>query len=394
MTAVIDRVAAPLHDRSMGRLLLAALVAAGVVQSPLLAQVRPSTSRVEAPIARAETALAASRFLDAVAQLRAIVKTTPDNGRAWYLLGQAYWADDRADSLSAKNASDAFEKAVTHSGGLAAPWGRPALEKLAVSAVRSEQLGRARAAFARLLKVETEPGNLARYRTQIDEIDLDLGTYVPPAGTRYGPTGEIVGPVGPLAMRTNRWFEKGRHTQDPVKAEDYYRRATEADPVAWQAPLNQGIALARQRRFAEAMSPLVEADGRWRRANPAAGPHVRANLWRLIGFLELNRLEDAAQAVAVLMAAPDADPWVSLYLLRYLVAVGKAAEAVPSIARFADANPESVEVLYALALGQLALSRTRDARATIRRALACIPDGHPTLGYWREPLTTLLGRTR
>ncbi|HUU34422.1 MAG TPA: tetratricopeptide repeat protein [Vicinamibacterales bacterium] len=378
----------------MGCLLLVWLLVGAA--APALAQ-PPQAPRASAPdlaamIERAQVALASRRYLEAVAQLTAVVAAAPDNGRAWYLLGQAHWADDRADSLSAQNASDAFAAAVTHSNGLRQPWGRPALESLAVSAVRSEQLDRARAAFARLVDIETDPGKLARYRTQIDEIDLDRGTYQPDAGVRYGPTGEIIGPVGPLAMRTNRWFEKGRHTQDPAKAEDYYRRATEADPIAWQAPLNHGIALARQWRFGEAMAPLAEADRRWTAANPGAGPHVRAHLWRLIGFLELHQPEDAAREVAVLSATPERDPWVSLYLLRYLVVAGRAADAVPSMERFADANPENVEVLYALAEGQLALGKKRDAEATVRRALACLPDGHPTLKYWRQPLTTLLGR--
>lgn len=387
----------------MGCLLRAARLACTVASAWLLAggvaasepQGGGRAGPTSAPeIARAEAALESRRFLEAVKHLTAVVEAAPNDGRAWYLLGKAYWADDRADSLSAQKASDAFAAAVTHSNGLRTPWGRDALEQLAVSAVRSEQLDRARAAFTRLLDAETAPDRVARFRTQIDEIDLDRGTYVPDARTRYGPTGEIVGPVGPLAMRTNRWFEKGRHTQDPVKAEDYYRRATEADPVAWQAPLNRGIALARQWRFKEAMAPLAEADRRWTIANLKAGPHVRAHLWRLIGFLELDQPQDAAREVAILSAGTGSDPWVSLYLLRYLVVAGRAAEAVPTLERFADGNPENVEVLYALALGQLALGKKRDAGVTARRALACVPDGHPTLRYWREPLTTLLGRTR
>ena len=303
MTGIIGRGRLVMHDHVMGRVLLAGLLAIAPSAAQPQDAPRAPEPGVAAAIDRAEAALASRRFLDAVARLTAVVTASPANGRAWYLLGQAYWADDRADSLSPKKASDAFAAAVTHSNGLRAAWGRPALEQLAVSAaVRSEQLDRARAAFTRLLEDETDAGKVARYRTQIDEIDLDRGTYKPDARTRYGPTNEIIGPVGPLTMRTNRWFEKGRHTQDPVKAEDYYRRATEADPVAWQAPLNHGIALARQRRFDDAMAPLAEADRRWTVANPAAGPHVRAHLWRLIGLLELERMEDAAREVAVLTA--------------------------------------------------------------------------------------------
>lgn len=248
----------------------------------------------------------------------------------------------------------------------------------------------ARGAFRRLLTIEQRPDLRARYETQIDEIALDEGTYAPVSTTRYGPTREVIGPIGPLQMRTNQWFEKGRHTQDPAKAEIYYRKAIDADPVMWQSHLNYGIALARQRRFEEALVPLAEAGARWRQAYPDRPPHTRAHLWRLTAFLELGRLEEAGREVAVLTTLPDDDPWVRLYVLRYLVAVGRATAAVKPLEALARENPENVEGLYALALAYRGVGRHVEAQAVLRDAIRAIPDGHPTLGPWRAPLDAVL----
>jgi tetratricopeptide (TPR) repeat protein len=191
-------------------------------------------------------------------------------------------------------------------------------------------------------------------------------------------------------MRTNQWFEKGRHTQDPAKAATYYRKAIDADPVMWQSYLNYGIALARQRRFDEALVPLAEAGARWRQAYPDRPPHARAHLWRLTALLELGRLEEAGREVAVLTTLPDDDPWRRLYVQRYLVAVGRAAAAVNPLESLARENPENVEVLYALALAYRGVGRQVEAETVLRDAIRAIPDGHPTLGPWRVPLGATL----
>ncbi|MEW6321261.1 MAG: tetratricopeptide repeat protein [Acidobacteriota bacterium] len=367
-------------------------VSEGSAQEPAAAPAPPP--RIAAVVEEGRRALEGRRYLEAVRLLTEATRLDPRHGEAHLLLGQAYWADDRSHPLSATRAADAFAAAVALDPSLATAWGRTALEQLAVATVRSERLDEARAAYMRLLEVETREERRARYLTQIDEIDLDRGVYEARAGTEYGPTGEIIGPIGPIRMRTNRWFEKGRHTQDPVKAEEYYRRAREADPVMWQASLNHGIAIAQQRRFTEALPILADAAAKWRAAFPDAPPHQRAHLWRLICFLALGRLDEAAGEVDVLTRLPDRDPWVAVYVLRYLVAAGRPEPALERLAGIAAENPESVEVLHALALAQHAVGRRDEAVRTLERALAVIPDGHLTLRYMVQPLSDLLANWR
>lgn len=159
----------------------------------------------------------------------------------------------------------------------------------------------------------------------------------------------------------------------------------------WQAHLNYGIALARPRKFAKSLAPLDEATRRWRAASLAGPEHLRAHIWRLIAFLELNRLSDAAAEVAVLVEL-EHDPWVQLYVLRYLAVAGRAATAVAAIELIERDNPENVDTLYALALAYHALGRRAEAAMTLERALASIPEGHLVFGRWVEPLSHLLSQ--
>lgn len=364
------------------------LIAALTLTAPL--QERAPIVQAEAAISQARADLAARRYRRAADRLTTVVAQAPAHGEAWLLLGRAYWSDDRADSLSADQAVEAFSRAVALDPPMATLWGRDALAQLALSAVRSERLEMARAAYRRLLTFEKQTERRAQYESQLEEIALDEGTYKPTAATKFGPTGEITGPIGPLRMRTNRWFEKGRHTQDPVKAEVYYRNAIVADPAMWQSHLNYGIALARQRKFEAALAPLAEADRTWRQANPGGEPHLRAHLWRLTAFLELQRVNDAGAEVAVLTRLKERDPWVQLYVLRYLVAVGRAADALGRIEAMVRDDPENVEVLYARALALRGAGRLSEAVSALRTAMAAVPDNHVTLKYWLEPMRARL----
>ena len=158
----------------------------------------------------------------------------------------------------------------------------------------------------------------------------------------------------------------------------------------WQSHLNFGIALARQRKFEAALAPLAEADRRWRQANPGGEPHLRAHLWRLTAFLELQRVNDAGAEVAVLTRLKERDPWVQLYVLRYLVAVGRAADALGRIEAMVRDDPENVEVLYARALALRGAGRLSEAVTALRTAMAAVPDNHVTLKYWLEPMRARL----
>lgn len=375
--------------------MISALLSLVIVAAPGGAQraapaPRPAVSAVDS----GRAAIDRNRFLEAARILRDEVTARPTSGEAWYLLGRAYWADDRAMSISADKAVEAFAAATALDRDAKTAWGKAALAELALAALRSERLDRAQAAYRRLLAIETRRDVLDGYRTQLEEIELDKGTYQATPAHLRGPTGEVVWPIGPLKMRTNTWFEKGRHTQDPAKAEGYYLKAIAADPVMWQAHLNYGIALARQRKFAESLAPLAEAAARWRVARPGQAEHLRAHLWRLTAFLEMDRLNEAGQEVAVITKIPERDPWAQLYVLRYLVAVGRADGAVEGIERMAADNPENVEVLYAQALAYRALGRTARATATLERAIRSIPDGHVVFGRWVAPLTRRLQEWR
>jgi tetratricopeptide (TPR) repeat protein len=351
-------------------------------------QAQPRRSAAADDVDAGRQAISARRYLEAVRHLTRATAADPTAGEAFYLLGVAYWADDRSISISADKAVAAFQRAVAADADATTSWGRSALTQLAVSAVRSERLAEARRAYQKLLTIENAPDVRARYETQLEEIALDEGVYQPRSQTLRGPTGEMIGPIGPLAMRTNQWFEKGRHTQDPVKAEEYYRRAAEVDPPMWQAHLNYGIALARQRKFAQSLAPLAEAARRWTTARPDQPAHLLAHLWRLKAFLELDRLDDAAGEVAVLVTL-DHDPWVQLFVLRYLSATGRADWASPRIEAILRDNPEDVHTLYALALSYRALGRRAEAVQVLDRTLACIPEEHPEFSRWVAPLSSL-----
>lgn len=368
-------------------------VAAIAIGSSLVVSLLPVVAQTPAPViplVEARSLITQRRFVAAARALERHVAANPQTGEAWVLLAEACWADDRPDPYSVDRAVEALMRAVELDAGMATPWGRTALERLAVAAVRSERLAVARRSYQQLLGRETRPDVRARYETQLLEIALDEGNYVAPPATLYGPTGEVIGPVGPLMMRTNRWFEKGRHTQDPKKAATYYERAAAADPLMWQAPLNLGIARVRLRDFPAALEPLAEADRRWRAATPEAAPHLRAHLWRLIAFLELGRLDDAAVEVDVLTTLPF-DPWVQLYVLRFLTARGRAAAAVAPLRDLRAAHPENVEVLYALALAERATASHRAADALLKDALDLIPAGHVSLAPWRSVLSAAIG---
>lgn len=204
----------------MRRLLLPVLLALSIGHDPAPAQSPVAAASAADRVEAGREAIASRRYLEAVRHLTAAAAANPARGEVFYLLGVAYWADDRAMSISADKAAAAFTRAVVADSSAQTAWRRQALEQLAVASVRSEKLERARAAYERLLRIDATPDLRARYQTQIEEIELDQGNYQPRESTQFGPTGEIIGPVGPLKMRTNRWFEKGRHTQDPVKAEE------------------------------------------------------------------------------------------------------------------------------------------------------------------------------
>lgn len=330
-------------------------------------------------------ALDSRRFREAVTMLERSAALVPQV-ETYFLLGRAYWGEDRPYPISADKAIAAFRRAQELDPNLVSSSAVMAVEQVAVAAVRNERLDEARAAFARLAAVESDPARLARFRTQIDEIDLDRGVYRPPLRTNYNDRGEVLGPVGPLGMRTNRNFEKGRHTSDPVRAEGHFRRAVETDPTMHQAYLNLAQSLIQQHRCGDAVPYLEKADRVWRLNNPDGPPYVRALVALVKCHLLLGSLDEAAANQKVLDAIPGQDNWEVLTGLQVRIASGRAAETIAILEAGARDDPENVDVLHVLAAAYAADGRYADAAARLQTAIEAVPPGNliltPLIPRW------------
>lgn len=280
----------------------------------------------------------------------------------------------------------AFERAVTLDPGLRTEPGLLALRALALTYVRNERMPDARRAYASLLERDPDESRHNGYRAQIDEIDLDLGVYQPGPDAIFNAQGEFLAPLGPTGMRTNQPFEKGRHTQDPVKAETYYKTAMATDPLLHQAYNNVGMALVNQGRYQEAIPYFEESDRVFRIGRESAGqPYTRAHTWLIRCYVELGDLEKATDHWQIVQNLPDRDNWTSLWGLRLAIAAGQAADALPLLESAAADDPEHVEILHALALAYAALGRYADAATTMAEAIDAIPAGHAHFHHLLTP---------
>lgn len=372
----------------------AILVVVATIAAPT-PSVRQRSGRVDA-IERREQgrhALHQRRFRDAVVDLEAAARSLPDDIDVHFLLGRAYWGEDRPYPISAAKAIAAFQRAVALDVTNDSPLGLEALQQLAVTCVRNERVVEARQVYTTLVARVTDRDLDDRYLTQIDEIDLDLGVYVPPPDARFNTRGEVLAPIGPRRMRTNRWFEKGRHTQDPVKEELFYRKATETDPAMHQGWLNGGVAVMNQGRYRDAIPLLQEAAKVWRLEHPTGPPYVRAHTWLMRCYLELGDLDGANTHWTLVSEAPF-DNWVVLMRLRLLVAQGRATEALPALEAGAVDDPEHVELLYTLALARTGTRQYAAAADAMERALAAIPPNHPHFTHRRDDFAALLKALR
>jgi len=349
---------------------------------------------------RGRRALDERRFKRAVGLLEGASPLLPDNVDVHYLLGRAYWGEDRPYAISPEKAMRAFERAVTLDPGLRTEAGRLALRALAVTYVRNERMPEARRAYASLLERDPDQSRHNGYRAQIDEIDLDLGVYQPGPDAIFNAKGEFLAPLGPTGMRTNQPFEKGRHTQDPAKAEVYYKAAMVTDPLLHQAYNNVGMSLVNRGRYREAIPYLEESDRVFRIGRESAGhPYARAHTWLIRCYVELGDLAKAAEHWQIVQGLPGFDNWTSLWGLRLAVETGQAAEAVPLLETAAAGDPEHVEILHTLALAYAALDRYGEAAETMAEAIDAIPPGHhhfrhllapydAQLADWRERATS------
>jgi tetratricopeptide (TPR) repeat protein len=223
-------------------------------------------------------------------------------------------------------------------------------------------------------------------KTQIGEIDLDLGVFPADELTIKNAQGDILGPIGPNQMRTSRYFEKGRHTRDLAHEEKWYRLASIADPMMYQAHNNLGMALAQQGRYEEALLPLRRADTVWKMSYPKFPVYRRAHVWLLFCYLELGRLDEARAEWEIVRNIKEADEdqlaWI--FGARLRIEVGQGAEVLPTLESAARENPEHIELLYALASAYAQLARFPEAVRTLQEAMAAIPEECPYFRA-REP---------
>ncbi|MBU24210.1 MAG: hypothetical protein CL476_14075 [Acidobacteria bacterium] len=340
-------------------------------------------------ISEGATALENRRFRDAVASLETATRLSREAPDAYYLLGAAYWGEDRSYPISADKAIAALRRAVELDPDGA--MGQLALEHLATVYLRNERMPEARRAYQQLLARETREQMVMIYLTRIDEIDLDTGRYVPTAENPRNALGEVTGGVGPLRMHTNQYFEKGRHTWDLVKHVNYFTRAIEADPTLFQAYNNLGVALMHLGRCREAVVQFDRAQQMWNTLQPpSVGPYPDPHVWRLRCYIELGDLEKAAVDYEALKTIDEYNFFATLYTIRLAIAAGQAEDAIAPLEQALSEDPDNIEVLQTLGQAYAAVGRIDDAARVLSDALAAIPDGSQFFRHLVAPWTRQL----
>jgi len=342
------------------------------------------------PLAPAKVALAAGQFRKAVAILNGYTKHHPHDWRGWSTLSQAYWDEKRHHSISVAKAISAYQRALENIDAKDVASRVEVLDRLAYIYVRNERMAQARQTYEKLVEVDPDQSRHINYLMQIDEIDLDLGVYQPDENAFYNDAGEVLGPIGPKQMRTNQNFEKARHTLDPVKQAKWYRLAAITDPQMPQAFLNLGIALALQRKFEEAIQPLLDADRVYRvdkKRNPQAKPYGRALGWLTLCYVETGKLKKASQTVRKI-PTDETDGIVRDAILRLAIGQGHAQQVLPRVQLLLNKLPEDVPLQCTRALALKSLEHNEQANAALQRLIDQIPPDHMVyrfqLEHWRE----------
>ncbi len=373
-----------------GRFVLAYLLVLGTYPATLaVAQTAETGPDL---LARGNAALETRRYREAVRLLEQAATEQPDSADVFYGLGRAYWGPDRLYPISAPRALEAFSKARALVEGRDVAFETKVLEAQVVVYLRSERVSEARAIYTTLLEREARPERIAYMRTQIGEIDLDLGVFPANELTITNAQGDILGPIGPNQMRTTRYFEKGRHTRDPAQEEKWYRLASIADPMMYQAHNNLGMALAQQGRYEEALLPLRRADVVWKMSYPKFPVYRRAHVWLLFCYLELGRLDEAGAEWDLIreVKETDEDQLAWIFGARLKIAVGRGSEVLPTLELAARENPDHIELLYALASAYAGMGRFPEAVRTLQEAIAAIPEECPYFRFrvprWRLQL--------
>ncbi len=342
---------------------------------------------------RARQALLEGRTLGAIRDLQALEQSRPKDAELQYWLGAAYWSREDGGK-----AAVAYRKAVAIDPLELSDWSLFALENLAEVYTRTGDLKQSRQAYEAARKREIRPEWLRKIDDQLAELDLAEGIYEVDSATRFNGRGEIVGGIGPSRMRTNRFFELARHTNDPRLEARYYRLAVDTDPGMYQAPFNLGLALVHLGRYREAIPWLERSEEVWKQdgeQNPAANGKADAQAFLALCYLETGRTQKAREHAQRAIELDPADFWANLYHLRSQVATGTAREGLSGLRHLAGQNPEHAETLYALAEAHAALGHPSLAERWRKKAIEGIPVDHPWLNRWKKALKSpLTGRER
>ncbi len=338
-----------------------------------------------------QQAVSTGRYRDAVKLLEEQAAQSPDDWQIQATLGQCYWEEFRPYSISSQKAVDAYLKAIDLLDKPSSRQHKELLKKLVVVYIRTERLEQARKIYQQLIELSTDQKERAKYRTQIDEIDLDLGTLKPPPDAVYNDAGEVIAPIGPLEMQTNQAFEKGRHTLDPAKEEKWYRLSTQTDASMPQPFANLGMALWRQGKYAEAVESLRKADEVWRQIkerNPQGQPYSKVYPYLMHCLVELGDLEAARQCIPVAAEQVQEDDVVYLALVHLRIAEGKPDEALPIIHEHLSRFGDHADFRHALAMALAAKKQLSLATDVLEELVDELPDDHITYRFamprWRE----------
>ena len=192
-------------------------------------------------------------------------------------------------------------------------------------------------------------------------------------------------------MRTNQWFEKGRHTQDPIKALKWYRMAAKTDPNMSPAFHNCGLMLFYQGKYKEAIPQFEKAA---ELAIPLGDHRSRSSQmmlvssWTMLG--DFDRAEKHAQ-LAKQLPGPDAELRYAVLQLR--VAQGRAAEAIDELKHWHMLDPSNLELKYALATAYAGIGQQDLAIITLTQVLQVAQQANPPQLYffvnqWQKKLQT------
>jgi tetratricopeptide (TPR) repeat protein len=335
-----------------------------------------------------QEALNDGRYREAIGYFERASQIRPDEVELFYWLGFTYWNREEGDK-----AIHAYLRAVKGDPQEESDWSLYALENLAEVYTRTDHVKESKEAYLKALDRETRPEWILRIRNQLAELDVTVGIYKTDDKTVFNEKGEIIGGVGPDRMRTNRNFEIARHTNNPEKEAEYYRRSIDTDPGMYQPYFNLGLALSHLGKYREAIPWLEKSDNIWKADslnNPDGIDKADAHAFLALSYLELGEIKRAKHHSERALRADDSYFWAILYDQRIKIAVGEAEKALYVLEGLMVDNPDHSETHYALSLAYQSLGRKDKARETLSEAIESIPENHPWMGRLKKDWKKML----